>query len=470
MRLLAALTFAASVARAQDSVSTLTFEEFYRVVAANHPVVRQALLLESIAAGNERGARGAFDPTLTASWDRKQFEGKEYYDYIDAAVKIPTWLGFDIKLGYERAAGIFQSEDRTTPGSGLLTAGLSIPIGQRLLTDERRTAVAQARAMRAYAAGERAAMVNKLLLTAAKAYGLWYEGFRRERFGEEALGLATFRLNALRARVLQGDAAAIDTLEAGLEVQRRRVQLAEARLAFRNTSMLVEGMLWDDRAQPAALAAGSIPSFAGLDPGVVDAARLSQWIAQAERAHPDLLKAIAKVREGDAERSLAQQRVFVPDAEVSLSGLAARADGTPNPGAAFDADGDRKLGASVKIPLLFRKERGKLQATSDKLDQLTLDRSIVKRGVGISIQTSANDLSTLRELAALQAQTVTQARLLRDGEQRKFEAGESTLFLVNTRERVVIDEELKRIALEAKLVSTAAELAVSLGLPKLTPN
>ncbi len=453
---------------AQDTTSTVTFETFYEAVAAHHPVVRQARLLESIAAGNERGARGAFDPTLTASWDRKQFDGKEYYDYVDAAVKIPTWLGFDIKLGYERAAGVFQSEDRFTPNSGLLTAGLSIPLGQRLLTDERRTAVAQARAMREYAAGERAAMVNKLLLTAAKAYGLWYEGFRRARFGQEALDLAVFRLGALRARVLQGDAAAIDTLEAGLEVQRRRVQLAEAQLAFRNTSLLVEGMLWDERGRPAALGAG-IPTYIGLDVGPINDARLAVWIAEAERVHPDLQKATAKVREGDAERSLAQQRVFVPDAEVSVAGLSARTDGVPNPGSAFTEEGDRKLGASVKIPLLFRKERGKLQAASDKLDQLSLDRSIIRRGVGIAIQTSANDLTTLRQLAELQGQTVQQARLLRDGEQRKFEAGESTLFLVNTRERVVIDEELKRISLEAKLVGTAAELAVALGQPRLTP-
>jgi outer membrane protein TolC len=80
----------------------------------------------------------------------------------------------------------------------------------------------------------------------------------------------------------------------------------------------------------------------------------------------------------------------------------------------------------------------------------------------VAITSAANTIETLRELLALQSATVAQSRALRDGEQRKFEAGESTLFLVNTRERAVIDEELKRIALEAKMVSARAELAVAI--------
>ena len=70
----------------------------------------------------------------------------------------------------------------------------------------------------------------------------------------------------------------------------------------------------------------------------------------------------------------------------------------------------------------------------------------------------------------LQRQTVVQARLLRDGEQRKFENGESTLFLVNTRERAVIDEEVKRIALEAKYAAARAALAVAIGEPARLPG
>ena len=459
-----ALALALAFAR-PDSVAPLTFEDFRAQVAAHHPVARQARLLESIADGNVRAARGSFDPVFSAAWDRKDYAGKRYYDYLDASLKVPTWVGVDLKLGFERTQGDYFASDRRTPGQGLLTAGVSIPLGQRLLTDERRTALAQARAMREYAAGERAALVNKLMYTAAGVYASWFEAWRRVALAREAVGLAEFRLEALRRRVVQGDAAAIDTLEAGLEVQRRRVQQAEAGLAWRNASLVLEGMLWNERGEPGTLDPGAEPSTAGLALRAPSPDDVRAWVQLAEQGHPDLQKAAAKLRDATAERSLAAQRVFVPDAEVSLAGVGASRDGVPTP--VGDA-GDRKLGATLKVPLLFRKERGKFEATDAKAAQAGLDRALVRRGIAIAIESSANALGAFSELVSLQEATVAQARALRDGEQRKFDAGESTLFLVNARERAVIDEELKRIALQAKLVSTGAELAVALGQPTLS--
>jgi outer membrane protein TolC len=83
--------------------------------------------------------------------------------------------------------------------------------------------------------------------------------------------------------------------------------------------------------------------------------------------------------------------------------------------------------------------------------------------VGNAVRIAANDLVTTVRLLDIQRITVTQAELLRAGEQRKFENGESTLFLVNARERLVLDERLKLAALEAKALGARAELAVSVG-------
>jgi outer membrane protein TolC len=103
------------------------------------------------------------------------------------------------------------------------------------------------------------------------------------------------------------------------------------------------------------------------------------------------------------------------------------------------------------------------------VEQLELDRALIRRGVGLAIRMSANTLATLDSAIALQETTVEQARQLLTGEQRRFDAGESTLFLVNLRERTVIDEEIKRIQLQAKRVAAAAELSVALGLAQLNP-
>ena len=454
---------------APDSSRPLFFETYYRVVLANHPVVKQWRLLETIADGEVRQARGAFDPTLTAGWNRKSFDGTRYFDYREMGVKIPTALGLDLKIGYEQTGGTYIAPDRRTPAGGLLSAGISIPIGQRIVTDERRNALVQARALRDYAEGERASQVNKFLLAAAKIYGEWYESFRRRALVDEAVELADFRLRAVRRRVQLGDAAAIDTLEARVEWQRRRVQQLEATNDYRNASAVIEGMLWSDDGTPAALGATAVPSLEGLDAERVDSSRVAAWLSVAEQRHPAIRKLLAKVRQGESERRFALQQRFVPAAELTYTPLADRTSGLSGLGDALGAWSDAKWGGTVSLPFLALKERGKFAAASGKLEQQRLELAVMRRDVGIAVMTASNDLAALDALLRLQRETVAQARLLRDGEQRKFDAGESSLFLVNTRERQVIDEEIKRIALEGKYVSARAALAVALGEPARLP-
>jgi outer membrane protein TolC len=117
----------------------------------------------------------------------------------------------------------------------------------------------------------------------------------------------------------------------------------------------------------------------------------------------------------------------------------------------------------VRTPILFLKERGRLSAASLRLEQQEVERARVRREIAYAVRVAVNDLATTGRLLGIQSATVAQARLLRDGEPRKFENGESTLFLVNARERLVLDEQLKLAALEAKALSARAELAVSVG-------
>ena len=130
-------------AAAQDSASVLTFDAFYAKVLADNPVVRQARLLDDVGRAEVLAAKGGvYDPTVSALWAKKAFASAGYYNYLDAALKIPTPVGIDFKLGYEQTSGTFVNPDRTTPSSGLLSAGVVIPLGRGLITDSRRNALA----------------------------------------------------------------------------------------------------------------------------------------------------------------------------------------------------------------------------------------------------------------------------------------------------------------------------------------
>lgn len=468
--LAAAVSAAAPPAAPGDSACTLTFERYYREVAAHHPVVRQARLLAGQARSELLAARGAWDPTVSASLSSKTFGGKEYYDYAEAALKIPTPLGADIKIGYERNVGEFASDDIRTPRGGLVTAGLSIPLGQRLVTDERRAALRQARALRDVADADRQALVNKLLLTAAKDYARWYEAWRRRQVAREGITLAEFRLVAVRGRVASGEAPAVDTIEARLEVQRREVTLLEAEAAWFAATFEVSANLWDERGLPVPLPDGARPGIDGLRPEPIDSARVPAWLAEALRRHPDLLKNAGKIRAQEAQRLFAAQKM-IPFAELRLDGLAGRdasralPDGLPSP-----LEDDAKTGLEVKSPLLFMRERGALGLYSRKLEAERVERDRLRREVEIAVRIAANELLTLDRLLVLQRDATAQARALRDAEQRRFDAGESSLLIVNLRERLVLDEELKLATLEAKYAGARAELAVALGEPGVLPR
>jgi len=448
---------------APDSASArpLPFETFRERVLANHPVAVQARQAAAGGRAELTMARGGFDPKLEFTRDRKVFGGTEYFDYIDAALKVPTFIGSDLKLAFERTRGTYFANDRLTPDRGLLTLGLSIPLGQRLLTDERRTALTQARAARDAGDAERDAMLNKLSFTAAKDYAGWYEAWQRLQIATQGVALARFRLAAVRERVAAGASPAVDTLEAALEVNRRTVTLREASAGYYAARQAAESYLWDERGQPVPLGADDRPVLDGLTITAPDSVRIAALRTEVERTHPDVRKAEAKLRSVDAERFLAVQGV-IPFAELSLSSLAGRDDR----GALTDRDAwdqNQKVGFTASTPLLFFKERGKLALTGAKQEAARAERDFMRRLVGLTLGVAANDLAVLASLQSLQAQNVTQASLLRDAEQERFLNGESTLLVVNLRERLVLDELVKRATIEAKGISTLAALGVALG-------
>jgi outer membrane protein TolC len=225
-------------------------------------------------------------------------------------------------------------------------------------------------------------------------------------------------------------------------------------------TITVTAYLWDARGRAIELPPGATPVVAPLAPVDETPATVAALVARAARRHPDLQKIGGRVEQAAAQRRFSAQQV-IPFAEAELSSLADREAGAP--GSPLATSDDYKAGLTVRTPLLFMKERGRLTAASLRLEQQEVERERLRREVAYAVRVALNDLATVARVLDVQRATVAQARVLRDGEQRKFENGESTLFLVNARERLVLDEQLKLAALEAKALSARAELAVSLG-------
>lgn len=444
----------------------LSLEAFHAQVLAHHPVARAARLARDQAEQDVRIARGAFDPTLAATWDRKGKKGTDAFNDVEAELKVPTSTGADVKVGYQRGVGPDVNPQAATAGVGQLTLGVSLPLGQRLVTDERRNALAQARAALDFADADRTSAVNALLLRAVRDYARWFEATRRAAIARDGLALAEFRLRAIQSRFRNGEAAAFDTLEARLEVQRRDAQRVEAEQARFVAGLVVEAYLWDARGGPVALEAGTEPDAAGFAPEV-DSARVGGWLAAAERAHPELVKLAARIRQAEAQRLFLGQQL-IPFASLDLGTLADgdRAGDLASPGDWADR---YKFGATFRSPLFYLRERGRYSQVLQRLDQQRALEAQLRRDVRNAVLAAAADVRATDRQVALQRGVVEQARLLLAGETRRFESGESSLLVVNLRERLVLDEAQRLAAAEARTATVRAELAVAIGAPARLP-
>lgn len=472
MKLRVAL-LAGFVAPALLAAQEVALEDFLARVIVAHPQVRQAEESRRQADAELLSARGGFDPYVSALWDTKRFKGIGYYDEFDARLVLPTPWGVDFKLGWERAAGQIINPERATPTEGLLSFGVTLPLGPRLVTDERRTALRQAEIAQEAADADRDAAVARVLQSAARDWGLWSEMERRARITAEGVTLAQFRLDALRRRVETGDAAPIDTIEALAEVRAREVLRLDARAAADAARLVAEGWLWRADGTPDRFPDGAVAA---------ERATLSQEAMLQERLggdalrylvarHPFVQQATARWRQAEAARRLAAVNIL-PSASIDLSGLASGgALGDINPPSLGE---ESKFSGNVRLPLFPRREVGRLRSAESRTRALQAERERVRREVEIDAQRALLELTTVdAQLTRQEALVALQERLLA-AEQQRFAAGESTLLVVNLRERALLDERLKLASLVARRARALGTLAVATGTPQLsvgeTPN
>ena len=121
-----------------DTSTTLHQDEFLLMVVQNHPLVKKAELISKKGELNVKSARGGFDPYLYNYFNEKNLDGKEYYNLLNAGLKIPTWYGVEGKVAFENTSGYYLNPENNTPTNGLVTAGVSVAVGKGLFIDERR--------------------------------------------------------------------------------------------------------------------------------------------------------------------------------------------------------------------------------------------------------------------------------------------------------------------------------------------
>jgi outer membrane protein TolC len=440
----------------QDSTRTLSEMQVMEIVKQFHPVAKQADININKAKADIVSARGLFDPILSASRSNKTFDGTEYYDHLATELSIPTWYGIELSAGLENLSG-----SRTDPQSTLGRtnfAGITVPLAKNLVMDKRRAALQQAKIYQQLSEVEKRTVVNDLLLDAMKAYWHWVQQYEVMKVVSDAVEVNEKRFELVKIGFLQGDRPSIDTVEAMAQLQHFRLMLSESQLQFQNAGLELSGFLWTKQVEPFVLPLSVKPDTVWKQTKISENSMpvLEDVVRIALNNHPDLLQYDFKLDALSVEKKLKFQE-FLPEVRFRYNQLGKGYEIIKSATAPL-LENNYQYGISFEIPLRLSKGRGEYRKVKLSIQETELERAQKTLLVRNKVQAYYNELSAVRKQAAIQEQQFASYLALQRGEEVRFFNGESSLFLVNSRENKTLESLQKLVELKTKFYKTLNSL------------
>lgn len=438
---------------AQQTQAELSFAEFLGYVKKYHPVVAQAQLKIEEGQATLMKARGGFDPKLEVDYDQKRFKGDEYFELLNTTFKIPTWYGIELKANFEQNEGVFLNPQNNVPENGLYGAGVKVPIGQGLFINDRMATLKQANIFRNLTQAQRDIEVNQALYEAANAYFGWYKAYQNYNLYSAFYENAQTRFKGIRERALLGDIPAIDTLEAYLILQNRDLSKEQSSLELTKKKLKLSNFLWLENNLPIELSDVTVPAL--LNPQSVDEF-LGTDLLRADSLsiadHPKVKMLNLKVESLEVERRLKAENLK-PRLDVEYNLLAQNAEEVNTYFA-----GDYKTSVRFSLPLFLRKERGDLKLAKLKVQDAKLDIAFMGRELENKINAGLAEIASYQKQYTLYQSVTENAERMLEAEERKFSFGESSVFLINSRESSLIGNRVKQVEALNKLLEAKAGL------------
>lgn len=444
----------------QDSLQTLSLNSFLNIVKNYHPVAKQAAVVVQKTDAALLSQRGGFDPVISSGGNDKTFDGITYYRNNTTQLAIPTWYGIEIQTGIEYLSGGRINPEETAGKTSF--AGISVPLAKNLLMDKRRAALQQAKIMQQASEAEQKIILNDLLLDATEAYWQWVQAYLNFKTYETVITVNRQRYNLVKAAFRNGDRPAIDTTEALTQLQQFEYQQNEALLQWQNTGVQLSGFLWRQNNEPYALPQTIVPGekIEQLYEAVVFPEQ-ETLIAAAKKNHPELLVYNYKLDALAVEKKLKFQELL-PKLDLKYNQLGKGYD-IASTAAKTLFDNNYKYGVSFSMPLRLSSGRGEYKMAKLKITETTLQQNQKQTDVINKVKQYYNQLVNYKRQVSLLQKTYAAVLQLQRGEETRFFNGESSLFLVNSRENKTQETMLKLIETTIKYNKTAAGLQWAAG-------
>jgi outer membrane protein TolC len=439
--------FQSSFAVAQERV--LTIENTIDIVRKFHPVVKQSLLQNEISRKELMVAKSNFDPTVQISTEEKTFDNQLYYQYNNSELKIPTWYGLDFKAGLENNIGVNLDPSLSKYKTSYL--GVSMDPFRGILVDKRKSVVNQAKYFVELTRFEQKLVVNDLILDASVAYWNWVNAYYVHELYKKSVVNNKQRFEVVKKAYLSGDRAAIDTTESLMQLQTIEMMEVQAYIDLQKARFELSNFFWAQNGLPYSLDNSIVPDKlfieGDINPIVLD--NLEQTINNSMRFHPKIEMTNQKMSILEIEKRLKTVELF-PSLKMNYNLLEKNYQLPDN----WNNNNNYKYGFTLSLPLFQRRARGELGKTKNKIENLGWDRKYLSIEIENKIRSNFAEFTSLKQQIAFSASSLEANKTLLDTEDMKFKIGESSLFLINSREMKYLESEQKNISLRAKFYTS----------------
>lgn len=434
-------------AQAQDTLK-LSHPAFLAVVKNYHPLAFRYRFQNEISKAEIQRARGNFDPNLMAKTGSKTIDGTNYYQERNVELGVPTWYGVELNGSYTYIDG--QKLDNSETKGGLYQLGITLPLAKNLVYDKRRATLDQAKFALQMTEAEQLLLTNDLMLEAENAYWEWVKAHEVFLLQNRAVKINQDRLLFIKKTYQFGERAAIDTVEAYAQLKGFELEQKNAYLEFVKATQQLSLFLWKENQQPYEVSQLIIPSESLTDNSAyknylslineIDNAPLSD--------HASLLFYSRKQNILESERRLKFQSLL-PKLDFTYNFLN-KENYQRNLFPLFQ--NNYQYGLKLEVPIFLRQSRADYRMVKIKAQQNQLDIDYKRQEIKTKIMQYKNVVLSYNDQIKLAFQNVGNYERLLQAEEAKYGNGESSLFLINSRENKLMEGKEKLLELRLKFL------------------
>ncbi len=428
------------------------YNEFIAGIMQNNPLSKRAGNEKKYAELQLKAARGNYDPVLSGNYDQKKFNGTNYFTTLNSEIKQPIFTNQYLKFGYDYGIGPNLNPEFYTPTQGLPYVGLEIGVLQGLVIDKRRAEVLKSKEYINYFTAEQQIQLNNLLFESSQRYFEWLFSTKQIALNNYFMNAARKRLEGVEALANIGERATVDTVEAAIFYQTRLLDLQNAQMDNLKSTNELTTFIWQDNS----------PSSLSIKYQVTDSletyynkakAALAQNLNLLNTQNPILSKYNALQNALNVEVRL-KKEMIKPVLNVKYNFLSNNASAI-NP---VFSNNNYKWGLNMSFPLLLRNPRNEYKMAQVISQNNNLELLNKTNELNFKVNALKQTISILAQQLLNSERSVSYGKQLLEAEKLKFDNGESSIFMINTRENKLLESELKLAEYKLKFIKTVLNI------------